>query len=285
MFESTYMADPDAAVHSVDISEDMARAIASLWADSGVQTAYAARSTLQLNDSAKYFLDQVDVIAATDYTPTPDDVVRSRVRTTGLHEELIKVGDTTFRFCDVGGQRSERRKWVEFFDDVTAIIFVAAASEYDQVLFEARSQNRVHEAEQLFHEIAGPSIKPFQSKPIVVFFNKRDLFEDKVAKVDIATVPHPRAGEPQDENPSDVYPDLAFPDYDGGDDEEAAKAYFEERFLDKPEVRERRGNVTHKWTIATNRDNVKTVFDECKRTIVQANLEGSGYGDDDDLDE
>ena len=34
---------------------------------------------------------------------------------------------------DVGGQRNERRKWIHCFDDVTAVIFVAAINEYDQV--------------------------------------------------------------------------------------------------------------------------------------------------------
>lgn len=41
-----------------------------------------------------------------------------------------------FRLCDVGGQRTERRKWIHCFDDVTAIIFVAALNEYDMMLEE-----------------------------------------------------------------------------------------------------------------------------------------------------
>ena len=284
MFEATYMEDPDAPILDCSISAEMASSIHTLWKDAGVQSVFDRRSSLQLSDSASYFLDRVRLIAAPDYCPSPDDVVRSRVRTTGLHEELIRVGDTTFRFCDVGGQRSERRKWVDFFDDVTAIIFVAATSEYDQVLFEARSQNRVHEAEDLFFEIAGPAVKAFQAKPIVLFFNKTDLFEEKVRRVDIASVPHPRSGEPDDDDPRLTFPDFAFPLYAGGADVEAAKRFFESRFLEHPHVAHRRGNVTHRWTIATNKDNVKTVFDECKRTIVQANLEGSGYIDDEEFD-
>ena len=38
---------------------------------------------------------------------------------------------------DVGGQRSERRKWIHCFENVTSIIFLVALSEYDQVLFES----------------------------------------------------------------------------------------------------------------------------------------------------
>lgn len=34
---------------------------------------------------------------------------------------------------DVGGQRSERRRWFECFDSVTSILFLVSSSEYDQV--------------------------------------------------------------------------------------------------------------------------------------------------------
>jgi GTPase SAR1 family protein len=283
LFGLTYMSDIDGGTSRTDIPPDLARAIAALWADPEIQALYASRSSFQINDSASYFLDRVYTIAADEYVPTPDDVIRSRVRTTGLHEEAIRIGETVFRFCDVGGQRSERRKWVDYFEDVSTIIFVAALSEFDQVLFEARSQNRVHEAEQLFHEIASRAIRPFHNKPIIVFFNKDDLFRDKVARVDIGLVPHPRAGEPQGDTGA-VYPDLAFPGYEGGHDIMAARRFFEERFLDHPEVKARRGHVKHKWTTATDRENVRTVFNECKRTIVQANLEGSGFLDEEEDD-
>ncbi|RYG56152.1 hypothetical protein EON66_03585 [archaeon] len=43
--------------------------------------------------------------------------------------EEFKIGDSDFIIYDVGGQRNERRKWIHCFDDVIAIIFVAAISE------------------------------------------------------------------------------------------------------------------------------------------------------------
>ena len=43
---------------------------------------------------------------------------------------------------DVGGQRSERKKWIHCFESVTSIIFCTALSEYDQVLLEDRNQVR-----------------------------------------------------------------------------------------------------------------------------------------------
>ena len=41
-----------------------------------------------------------------------------------------------FRMFDVGGQRSERKKWIHCFEGVTAIIFIVAMSEYDLSLAE-----------------------------------------------------------------------------------------------------------------------------------------------------
>lgn len=41
---------------------------------------------------------------------------------------------------DVGGQRSERKKWIHCFESVTSIIFCTALSEYDQVLLEEKNQ-------------------------------------------------------------------------------------------------------------------------------------------------
>lgn len=41
---------------------------------------------------------------------------------------------------DVGGQRSERKKWIHCFESVTSIIFCTSLSEYDQVLLEEKNQ-------------------------------------------------------------------------------------------------------------------------------------------------
>ena len=60
------------------------------------------------------------------------------------------VGGSMF---DVGGQRDERRKWIQCFNDVTAIIFVSASSSYNLVLREDPTQNRLRESLELFASI------------------------------------------------------------------------------------------------------------------------------------
>ena len=51
-----------------------------------------------------------------------------------------------FRMLDVGGQRSERKKWIHCFDEAKAVIFVAALSDYDLSLSEDPSFNRMKES-------------------------------------------------------------------------------------------------------------------------------------------
>jgi len=84
---------------------------------------------------------------------------------------------------DVGGQRNERKKWKDHFRTVDALIFVAAISEYDQLLFEDNKTNRLLEALNLFSEICKSHW--FNDAKVILFLNKWDLFEDKLAKVDL----------------------------------------------------------------------------------------------------
>jgi len=80
-------------------------------------------------------------------------ILRVRVRSTGIEEATFHFDKTLFRVVDVGGQRSERRKWIHCFDGVTAVIFTASLSGYDQVLREDSSQNRMTESILLFDEV------------------------------------------------------------------------------------------------------------------------------------
>ena len=99
----------------------------TLWNDAGVQACFERSNEYQLMDCAKYFLDKVDVIKDEEtFAPTQRDILRSYVLTTGINETKFHVGGSKYHIIDVGGQRSERRKWIQCFSDVSAIIFVAA---------------------------------------------------------------------------------------------------------------------------------------------------------------
>ena len=81
--------------------------------------------------------------------------------------EKYRIDGIDFEMYDVGGQRSERRKWIDCFDSVTAIIFVVALSEYDQTLAEAKRTNRMVEALELFRSVCNN--RAFSNTSIICF--------------------------------------------------------------------------------------------------------------------
>ncbi|KAF1373386.1 hypothetical protein PFLUV_G00260030 [Perca fluviatilis] len=82
---------------------------------------------------------------------------------------------------DVGGQRDERRKWIQCFNDVTAIIFVAASSSYNMVIREDNSTNRLRESLDLFRSIW--TNRFLKTISVILFLNKQDVLADKIRGV------------------------------------------------------------------------------------------------------
>ena len=125
------------------IDIEVGDAIKTLWADPGIIKVWDRRNEFQIIESVKYYFDKIDEIKQPDYIPSQNDVLMARVRTSGIVTERYNIDDTTFEMYDVGGQRNERKKWIHCFEGVTAVIFVAAISEYDQKLFEDGATNRM----------------------------------------------------------------------------------------------------------------------------------------------
>ena len=47
---------------------------------------------------------------------------------------MFKIRELTYKLFDVGGQQSERKKWIRCFKNVTALVFLVSLSEYVQML-------------------------------------------------------------------------------------------------------------------------------------------------------
>ncbi|OMH83149.1 Guanine nucleotide-binding protein subunit alpha [Zancudomyces culisetae] len=243
--------DMPAQIESDEFPTDVAEAIKILWADTGVQKCFSRSNEFQLNDSAKYYFDSIDRISQPGYLPTDQDVLRSRVKTTGINETLFKVGDLTYRMIDVGGQRSERKKWIHCFENVTAIIFLVAMSEYDQVLIEDETVNRMQEALTLFDSICNS--RWFAKTSIILFLNKIDLFKLKLTR-----------------SPLSDY----FPDFKGENAYEPASEYILKRFvsLNKSDTKQ---IYTH-FTCATDTNQIKFVMAAVNDIIIQTSLRDVG---------
>ncbi|XP_047313574.1 guanine nucleotide-binding protein alpha-1 subunit-like [Impatiens glandulifera] len=169
------------------LTKELAEEIETLWKDVAIQETYSRGNELQVPDCTYYFMQNVQRMSATDYVPTKEDVLYARVRTTGVVEiQFSPVGDNkksgeVYRLFDVGGQRNERRKWIHLFEGVTAVIFCAAISEYDQTLFEDETRNRMMETKELFEWVLKQPC--FEKTSFMLFLNKFDLFEKKVPNV------------------------------------------------------------------------------------------------------
>ncbi|KAL7833314.1 hypothetical protein SRHO_G00303320 [Serrasalmus rhombeus] len=111
----------------------------------GVQSCFSRSREYQLNDSAAYYLNDLERIARAELHSHPAGRVEDQSE------------NHRHRCFDVGGQRSERKKWIHCFEGVTAIIFCVALSAYDLVLAEDEEMTS-----------------------IILFLNKKDLFEEKI---------------------------------------------------------------------------------------------------------
>ncbi|KAM4719584.1 guanine nucleotide-binding protein subunit alpha-14-like [Anableps anableps] len=223
-------------------------AIKRVWNDHGVQQCYNRRREFQLSDSAKYYLSDMDRITAPGYLPTLQDILRVRVPTSGIIEYLFDMKNAIFRMVDVGGQRSQRKKWIHCFENVTSIIFLAALNEYDQVLYESEKDNRMAESLALFKTII--SSQWFQESSTILFLNKTDLLEEKIRTSHLARY---------------------FPDYKGpSGDAESAKTFIERMYIDLHKNRHK-PLYTH-FTCATDTENIRVVFRSVKDTIFLENM-------------
>jgi len=175
-----------AQIEADTMPRDVADAIRSLWRDPALQEAVRRAREFQLNDSAVYYFNAIDRMSQISYMPSDQDILRSRVKTTGITETTFQVGELTYKLFDVGGQRSERKKWIHCFENVTALVFLVSLSEYDQMLYEDesvvcvfifpwslhllifQSQNRMQEALTLFDSICNS--RWFVKTSIVRFF-------------------------------------------------------------------------------------------------------------------
>ena len=95
----------------------------------------------------------------------------------------MNIKGVPFQFIDVGGQRTQRQKWQLCFSDVTAILFLASSSEYDEYLREDEQTNRLEESCKIFETLV--NYKYLKNVQFILFLNKHDLLINKYKRVNI----------------------------------------------------------------------------------------------------
>ena len=216
-----------------------------------------------------------------------DDILRTRVRTAGIVHEHFKIQGARFEMYDVGGQRNERRKWLGSFNDITAVIFVAAISEYNQVLFEDRTVNRQDEAVELFRDTMVS--EPFLDIPFILFLNKTDLLRKKLPHI-------PFRYEGDKKTPARNLEfkgphcdrkkkyELDGPDADFEVCYDSARRYLQNLYeLQKPDNKPHM--VYTKFTNSTSSENINHIMHACRDIILRGQLGRGGFYAVDDDDE
>lgn len=223
-----------------------------LWEDPGIRQCWERGNEVALPENLAYFFPDMERLFKPDYSPTEQDIIRTRTRTTGIQETLFHLRGQHLKMVDVGGQKSERRKWIHCFQDVTTILFLVSLSGYDQCLVEDKDVNQMQDAMTIWDSICHSSW--FKNTSIILFLNKDDLFRDKIGTSDIRAT---------------------FPDYEGpAGDYEQGRDYFKKRFLrlsqraGRPKEREVYVHVTN----ATDTELLRVVMAAVEDIALRGNL-------------
>ncbi|XP_077331711.1 guanine nucleotide-binding protein subunit alpha-15 [Lithobates pipiens] len=240
-------------------------AIKTLWNDPGVRKCYEKRREFHLLDSAYYYLTNLERITEDGYLPTNEDIVRVRMPTTGINEYCFSVDNVTLRLVDVGGQKSERKKWIHCFENVNALIYLASLSEYDQQLEEKKDENRMRESLALFKQIM---VLPwFKETPIILFLNKTDLLAEKIYMSDLAT----------------YFPKFKGPRQDAQAATQYIRDYYKDIFnktkpqdLSEKDKKDAERTLYIHETCATETKNIQRVFETTKEDVLRKYLKEFG---------
>jgi hypothetical protein len=140
-------------------------------------------------------------ILGEDYQPSEDDILRVEGFTQGSGlmdiefclEDKVPLSQSCwqdahspigrYQLIRVGEEgKSDQQKWLEMFEDVDAVVFCVAISDYDMIGIDGEGVlcNKIILARDLFQSILKHSC--FQNTPFVLFLTKHDLFVEKFNK-------------------------------------------------------------------------------------------------------
>ena len=178
----------------------------------------------------------------------------------------LEIKNDIFNIIDVGGQRSQRRKWIHCFEFVVAVIFIASLSSYDEILHEDININSMVDQIELFDEICNHHV--LEKTSMILFLNKKDLFRQKYIENRI---------------PLNQCPLFVGYGEDGIDpfDYNKGTAYIEHQFVKLNKSPGSREIFVH-LTCATDKNNIEKVFADVQLVVIQNALAEGGYVDFDD---
>ncbi|KAF2901721.1 hypothetical protein ILUMI_04449 [Ignelater luminosus] len=153
--------------------------VESIWLDKNVQKTFERKHELQLQENAGYFLDKIHDITRFDYLPTEEDILHYYTPTTTAAERCFKLDCSPVCITEIVNQdKIFFRKWARYFEDIKAIIFVAACDSYNVMSTTDTTKTKLQESMDLFCSVV--SVVWFHYKDLILFLNKQDLLEEKI---------------------------------------------------------------------------------------------------------
>eukprot|EP01080_Neovahlkampfia_damariscottae_P009856 gene9856-2179_t len=136
-----------------------------------------------IKDGISYWMDNLD--ETYDWTDANRSVIHQNILsvstvTLGLVCLQVRYKGKLFDIYDTGGQRSERRKWVNIFDKADAIVYVSALSQYNEVCFEDERTNKMVESLNLVRDLG--YTKSLTNVPFYLYLNKQDVLMKELGK-------------------------------------------------------------------------------------------------------
>ena len=249
--------------NNVEMTEDLCQSMLQLWNHKAIQFSFSFRNIISVPDSTEHFMNSFTRITDPNYIPSDEDVFLARYHTFGMEEKQFDIDGTLFKICDVGGRRNERRKWIHFFDNVTAVLFVASLAAYDDVPFEDEEANLMRESLEIFDEHCNSAV--FEQTAFILLLNKNDIFMEKALKKSIAICfgGNYSGNHYKGPEPGQGYPDSELI--------EAQYEFIKAEYQSKNDKPEERQISVHRMQ-ATDPDNIKRVFNDVQHTVIDWSL-------------
>ncbi|KAK7475441.1 hypothetical protein BaRGS_00033322, partial [Batillaria attramentaria] len=193
------------------------------------------------------FFKSIDRILSPCFAPTDYDILRARQKSLALAETVFHFRGFQIRLCDVDGISTVKKKWLQCFEDVAAVLFTVPMDTYDVPAKDTEDKTELEEAMESFSAVCRhPGFAP---TPVVLFLNRRDIFRNKLKVSSLAK---------------------AMPDYKGSSDHTEATHFLKRKF---EALAGDKKNFYDHVTCAIDTASVRSVFDSVLQVILQRSAE------------